>query len=155
MIEHKKVILVSVLLLFFFLTVSGVSAVEDNITDELSGDLAADEIVAEDSDVKLENSDENDLVGDEGGYYLDPTEAYIRLNEFRLEKGVWFWNSDDSTVTYYNTNDYNQLLPLVRDEALEETAKIRAKNVLIYLNIPVLMELHASQHILIMVAVKI
>jgi len=108
MIGYKKVILVSVLLLFFFLTVSGVSAVEDNITDELSGDLAADEIVAEDSDVKLENSDENDLIGDEGGYYLDPTEAYIRLNEFRLEKGVWFWNSDDSTVTYYNTNDYNQ-----------------------------------------------
>ena len=127
MIEHKKVILVSVLLLFFFLTVSGVSAVEDNMTDELSGDLAADEIVAEDLDVKLENSDENDLVGDEGGYYLDPTEAYIRLNEFRLEKGVWFWNNDDTTVTYYNTNDYNQLQPLIRDEALEEAAKIRAK----------------------------
>ncbi|MBQ7928657.1 MAG: hypothetical protein IJ287_07975 [Methanobrevibacter sp.] len=128
MIRHKSIILVSVLLLFLFLTASCVSAVENNMTDELQNDLAGDEIVGEDSDyVKLENSDKNDLMGDDGGYYLDPTEAYERLNEFRLEKGVWFWNGDDTTVTYYNTNEYNQLQPLVRDEALEQTAKIRAK----------------------------
>ena len=116
MIRHKSIILVSVLLLFLFLTASCVSAVENNMTDELQNDLAGDEIVGEDSDyVKLENSDKNDLMGDDGGYYLDPTEAYERLNEFRLEKGVWFWNGDDTTVTYYNTNEYNQLQPLVRD----------------------------------------
>lgn len=126
MIGHKKVILVSVLLLFFFLTVSGVSAVEDNITDELSGDLAADEIVAEDLDVKLENSDENDLVGEEEGW-VDASEAYKILNDYRTEKGAWFWEPNNIRIVYFNTHEDNQLQPLIRDVELEETAKIRAK----------------------------
>jgi len=128
----KRIFLISVLLLFVFLTASCVGAAEDNATVGLS-DMTGGEAIIEENDT----GGGNDLIGSEEitnenwddfkDSYLDPTDAYEGLNKFRAEKGVWWWNSDDTTVTYFNTNPDNQLLPLVRDAALEETAKIRAK----------------------------
>lgn len=61
--------------------------------------------------------------------YVDASQAYEYLNKFRAQKGVWYWNKDGKTKTYFNTNDDNQLKPLQRDAELEKIAKIRAKEI--------------------------
>ena len=65
----------------------------------------------------------------ENGEFINVTDAYTYLNTFRTENGVWYWNEDDTTKTIFNTNESNQLTPLIRDEKLEETAKIRAQEI--------------------------
>lgn len=65
------------------------------------------------------------------GEFIDVNDAHVYLNQFRSENGVWQWNSDDSTKTVFNTDGSNQLKPLARDLNLEETAKIRAKEIAI------------------------
>lgn len=86
--------------------------IDDNDDSNASSDL-------------LEASDEDEL-SDEGEF-LDVSDAYDCLNRFRCEEGVWQWESDDATKTYFNTNDTVWLHPILRDAELEETAKIRAK----------------------------
>lgn len=123
-----------------FLLIAEVSANDINTTDEISTTDDVDEIVsstinqeviAEDSndldnsDDKLEYSSEDNL--SEEGEFIDVSEAYAYMNAFRTEDGVWYWNSDDTTKSVFNTNDTNQLKPLIIDSALEETAKTRAK----------------------------
>ena len=124
-----------------FLLIAGVSANDINTTDEISTTNDVDEmnesstinheVIAEDSndldnsDDKLEYSSEDNL--SEEGEFIDVSEAYAYMNAFRTEDGVWYWNSDDTTKSVFNTNNTNQLKPLIIDSALEETAKTRAK----------------------------
>ena len=65
------------------------------------------------------------------GHYVNVDEAYDLLNAFRAEPGVWYWNYDDTTKTYLNTNSTNSLKPLQKDTALEEAAEIRAKELVV------------------------
>lgn len=53
--------------------------------------------------------------------------AYTYTNNFRTQKGVWYWNKGNQSKTYFNTNSKNQLKPLRRSAALEKTAQLRAK----------------------------
>ena len=85
-----------------------------------------DEIQAADGSDSLQVADDDDELS-EDGEFLDVSEAYDCLNNFRCEGGVWQWNDDDTTKTYFNTNDTVWLYPIQRDAELEETAKIRAK----------------------------
>ena len=71
-------------------------------------------------------------VGATGNGFVNPQEAYTQLNAFRAQNGVWVWNSDDSTKTYYNTNSSNQLSALKRSAALQTTAETRAKEIATY-----------------------
>lgn len=59
--------------------------------------------------------------------FVDPAEAYTLLNSFRSESNVWYWNEDNQSKTVYNSGNGKTLSALKRDSALEETAKIRAK----------------------------
>lgn len=58
--------------------------------------------------------------------FLDVSEAFDLLNEFRLEKGVWYWNDDNQTKTVLNTNASNRLTVLEWDSLLENVSKTRA-----------------------------
>lgn len=101
-------------------------AADANSTDDIAicEDLnesslqVVDDVEQEDDCDVLSNSTE--------GEYLDPSEGFKYLNEYRSEKGVWYWNEDNVTVTYFNTNDDNILKPYVWDSELEAAAKIRA-----------------------------
>ena len=84
--------------------------------------ISASENIMKNDTLTLSN---DDVLSDEGEF-VDASEGYARLNAFRTENGVWQWNSDDTTKTVFNTNGAITLKPLVRDVALEETAKIRA-----------------------------
>lgn len=55
--------------------------------------------------------------------YLDPTDAYTELNQFRTGPDAWYWNSNNSA----KVNQVGKLKPLQRNAQLEQTAKIRAK----------------------------
>ena len=61
--------------------------------------------------------------------FVDATEAYSCLNAFRAENSVWYWNKDDTTKKYFNTNSNNKLKPLKRNSKLENVAKLRAKEI--------------------------
>ena len=61
--------------------------------------------------------------------YQNVSSAYTSLNNFRREKGVWYWNDDNRTKTVFNTNSSNQLGTLKKNAKLEETAKVRAKEI--------------------------
>ena len=61
--------------------------------------------------------------------FLDPSEAYALLNAFRTESNVWYWNEDNQTKTILNSGSGDALQPLQRNSALEETAKVRAKEI--------------------------
>lgn len=57
--------------------------------------------------------------------YADTTDAYTELNNFRTSKNAWYWNSDNKT----RTNVVGKLKPLKRNTQLEQTAKVRAKEI--------------------------
>lgn len=57
--------------------------------------------------------------------YLDTTDAYTELNNFRASNQAWYWNSDNKT----KTNAVGKLQSLKRDPQLEQTAKVRAKEI--------------------------
>lgn len=57
--------------------------------------------------------------------YVDTMDAYIELNNFRASNNAWYWNSDNKT----KTNVIGQLQSLKRDPQLEQTAKVRAKEI--------------------------
>ena len=59
--------------------------------------------------------------------YQSVTEAYTLLNSFRTTKSVWQWNSNNKTKTYFNKKGCTTLKSLTRSTALENTAKVRAK----------------------------
>ena len=133
----NKLLLIFICLIL--LSVSSVSASDINQTNiddvdnsvlSTSNDVNVDNVLSAneniDENYTLTLSNDNDVLSDEGEF-VDSSEGYERLNAFRTENGVWQWNSDDTTKTVFNTDDSNQLKPLVRDTALEETAKIRAK----------------------------
>ena len=61
--------------------------------------------------------------------FVDASEAYTLLNNFRTEDNVWYWNENNLTKTVLNTSSGDRLGTLARNEALEETAKIRAKEI--------------------------
>lgn len=61
--------------------------------------------------------------------YVDAKDALKYLNKFRTSNGVWYWNSDGKTKTYFNTNENNTLKPLKWSNELEKAAKIRAKEI--------------------------
>ena len=130
--------------LCLFVSLSAVSAVDVNDADNTVLSVGSDDVIADsssanennnvnnvlsspnsDGDIISENNNADNLADD--GEFINVSEAYDLLNEFRLEDGVWQWNKDNTTKTVFNTNDTNQLKPLVRDTALEETAKTRAK----------------------------
>ena len=138
----KNLILISLLLAILVLCGGAVSASQDNITtDELavnedidietSDDSASEDLKDELNENILENTNDNDNLSDDEGEFIDPSEGYAYLNAFRTETGVWQWNNDDTTKTVFNTNETNQLKPLIIDSALEETAKTRAKEMAI------------------------
>ncbi len=137
--------MILILFLVFLISIP-IAFGEDNITDE--NDLSIVDITESEEHIELyedesigndlnetfydtdklqsNNDYENELENSETTT-LDVSEAYEYLNKFRSEKGIWYWNSDDTTITYFNTNNHNQLKPLTRDIGLEEGAKIRAK----------------------------
>ena len=127
----KKIMFITLILLLF-VTCSSVWAA-DNITDEISIGSNQDDCA------DLQSSQENDFDqsdevlktndSDIEGEYVDASEAYDCLNVFRTEENVWYWNSDDITQSHVNTNDTVWLKPLKRDVELENTAKIRAKEI--------------------------
>ena len=59
--------------------------------------------------------------------FVNVDSAYTELNKFRTSANVWQWNEDNTTKTVFNSNSDDQLLALLRDGKLEETAKVRAK----------------------------
>ena len=126
----KKIIMLLTVIFILLSCVTFVSASQDNITaDEIISMESSfgEEIIADDLDDEIQSLDDNvELTSDEGEF-IDVNDAYVYLNEFRTSDGVWQWNDDDTTKTYFNTNDTNKLQPLARDLDLEETAKIRAK----------------------------
>lgn len=61
--------------------------------------------------------------------YLDVSEVYRLTNQFRSEKNIWYWNPGNLSKTRFNTGSSDQLPALKRDSALEETAKLRAKEI--------------------------
>ena len=75
--------------------------------------------------VDVEKNTADDSLGD-GGHFIDVSEAYTLLNNFRTQEGVWQWNEDNNSTTVFNTNDSNKLKPLEKDTRLEETARTRA-----------------------------
>ncbi|MBO5151378.1 MAG: Ig-like domain repeat protein [Methanobrevibacter sp.] len=131
----NKKILFLLCLILFIVSVSAVSASDLNDTVILEDSSNSFDDLQSVNDVELDDSsshltvqeDENDTLADDGGGYVNASEAYVFLNKFRQEKGAWYWLSDDVSKAYFNTIDTNQLQPLMRSEALEETAKIRAK----------------------------
>ena len=140
MSRQKIVLLMSFCFVLLFFTASSVCAIDDNSTGQLTIEdnmdiesSDADDVVSVDSEDKLnvenefvlESTVEDNL--SDAGEFVDPSEGYAYLNAFRTESGVWQWNKDDTTKTVFNTNESNQLQPLIISSALEETAKIRAK----------------------------
>jgi len=134
----KRKILI-ILLLLTVLTISSVSASDDiNFDDNLT---VSDEGILQENpyeEIELNNNEINDNSVSESdtnnnlaeeGEFVNVSDAYTYLNTFRCENGVWQWDEGDVTKTVFNTNSTNQLKPLVRYDALEETAKIRAKEI--------------------------
>ena len=137
--KNKILILIC---LIFLISLSCVSASDINQTNtenvgntilSTNNNVNVDNILSANENIDVndnlssyETYDIDNLTSDEGEF-VDASEGYERLNAFRTENSVWQWNNDNTTRTVFNTNDTNQLKPLVRDTALEETAKIRAK----------------------------
>ena len=59
--------------------------------------------------------------------FVDAGKGYSLLNDFRTEKGVSYWYEGNHEKRVFNTNERNTLSPLLYDEKLEQTAKIRAR----------------------------
>ena len=120
---NKNIILTLIALFVIFFSLTAVSATQNNITDDLTTYTDSN---IEYSSYEITKNNDNSLKSNDGEY-VDVSEAYSYLNEFRTENGVWQWNSDDISKTYFNTNGTNTLNPLSRDVNLEKTAQIRAK----------------------------
>ena len=71
------------------------------------------------------------IEGEIKGSFKDCSSAFTQLNRFRTGKGVWVWNSDNKTRTYYNTKASNTLSKLKWSKKLEQAAKTRAKELTI------------------------
>lgn len=126
MFKHENIICLFLVILLLFLTLSSVSALEDNMTGGLA--LENGTVMEIDDGPILDKNDEDAYGAKDDGSYVDASQAYDYVNEFRQEYGVWIYTSD-TEVTYFNTNEYNRIKPLERDIALEEVAKIRAKEI--------------------------
>jgi predicted outer membrane repeat protein len=138
--EMKKIMLISLILLLF-ISLPNVCA-DDNMTCVITSDNSPDVVSSDDTMNYVITSDnssdvvslddtiniEDNLELDEGEY-VDASDAYRYLNDFRCEENVWYWNYDDTTQSHVNNNDTVWLKPLERDVELENTAKIRAKEI--------------------------
>ena len=136
----KRIMLITLILLLF-VSCSAVHA-ENSMDDTM---MADNTLIDENNDIDLSESvlekasdfgDANNLEINESvladadeGEYVDASEAYGYLNAFRTEENAWYWNADDSTQSHVNTNDTVWLKPVERDVELENTAKIRAKEI--------------------------
>ncbi len=133
---QKKITMMLAVLLIIFFSLTIVSAAPDNMTEDGTEDIVSsvideefsnDTVNSNGGEIKSENND--DYLTSNGGEFIDVNDAYVYMNEFRTQNGVWQWNEDDTTKTYFNTDDANKLQPLARDINLENTAKIRAKEI--------------------------
>ena len=68
------------------------------------------------------------------GTFIDAASAYDALNAFRAEDNIWYWNQDNESKTYFNTNETDKLTSLARDPILENVAKIRAEEIVLNLS---------------------
>lgn len=59
--------------------------------------------------------------------YVDCTDAYTYLNQFRTGKDTWYWNQDRTAKIWVRN-----LKPLKRNKDLEQAARIRAKELVQY-----------------------
>ena len=141
----KKIVLLLTVSVMLFLTLTAVSASQENIAVDEASDMDSsviceenlfddsdNQILTESLDVNedgIKEKDENIELTDSNGEFIDVNDAYVYLNQFRTSNGVWQWNKDDVTKTVFNTNDANKLQSLARDLNLEQTAKIRAKEI--------------------------
>ncbi len=66
------------------------------------------------------------ITGDIDGF-IDVSEVYTLLNEFRTEKGVWQLDKNNQNTTFFNTNSSNTLAPLTIDAEMEKVANTRVK----------------------------
>ena len=127
--KFNRIFLIS-LFLVALIAIGFASASEDNLTTDDNSTLQS---VCDDAvSVDLNVQEDEVSADDDNGTYLDPTEAYECLNEFRGEDAVWFWAPNNVGVVYFNTHDYNHLKPLIIDPELEKVAKIRAKEISIF-----------------------
>lgn len=135
----RKIMLITLILLLF-ISCSGVHA-ENNMSDVMTADDTYSGFNGNDDSSQLNlleksldelnsfESNQSLLADADEGEYVDASEAYGYLNMFRTEENVWYWNADDSTQSNVNTNDTVWLKPVQRDVELENTAKIRAKEI--------------------------
>ena len=61
--------------------------------------------------------------------YRDVAAAYEALNRFRTTPGIGVMNPDNNSQTVFNADGATNLQPLQRSEALEDTARTRAKEI--------------------------
>ena len=64
--------------------------------------------------------------------YLNVNDVYKQIDAFRTTSGVWYWNQNNRSKTVFNKNGNNRLFCLKRSTKLENTAKIRAKEIAKY-----------------------
>ena len=64
--------------------------------------------------------------------YLNVNDVYKQIDAFRTTSNVWYWNQDNRSKTVFNKNGKNRLFCLKRSKKLENTAKIRAKEIAKY-----------------------
>ena len=121
-----------ILFLCLFLSLGAVNA--SDLNDTQNNDLLVESQNADymNDDIfyvitAYEDTNNTLTANEDEGYFIDVTEAYVLLNEFRAEKGVWYWAENNVDKVVYNTNANNALKPLEIDDALEQSAQIRAK----------------------------
>ena len=69
----------------------------------------------------------------DGQFHQTEARSMLKMiNEFRTEKNVWYWNSDNSSKTVFNTDSGNQLGKLKYDYTLEKIAMERARETAVY-----------------------
>ena len=59
--------------------------------------------------------------------FIDVSDVYTLLNEFRSQKGVWQLDENNKNTTFFNTNASNTLTALQSDAEMEKVAQLRAK----------------------------
>ena len=89
----KKALVILLCILLLFLAVSSVNASDENVTNEITIE-DNDDVILDDSDSQqIVNKDDvyADNLSDEGEF-INVDDAYMYLNAFRTENGVWQWN---------------------------------------------------------------
>lgn len=129
----QKNIAIILMMLALFLLSGVVGAAEGNATEEVMAGEEELKIISSGRQLEDENISGSCCLSDDKlqskGSFVDVSDAYGYLNEFRTGAGAWYWNEDDTTKTFFNTNESNRLEPLIRDGDLEKAAKKRAEEI--------------------------